>query len=453
MKKIVIVVISVVVIAAIIATVVILVRDKDDENGQPEAACANLDLKSAQNCTNDPNLLTSKLPACCVPYEDYYLARFIDGNSPRVDNSFPPWMNHNLLKCGQKFAHNNWFSLGLAAALGRAANMNNLDIRDVAMFTGVMSTQAEGCEKILASFGAKLTVWFQDVQSNPPTKTPENNDFLQSVNRIRWLHVKLARDIEAKRRQSGYTIDEIVDPATYENTEINDAVWNAFNDDLVNSDIPAEERDPPPMDFINSSIPYFNQHSIALFQYNAFAYPVLIGKVFGVNASDEELWAFNHLNAVIGYTFGLDDKYNLALQPDLESLRTYYAKIFRGYIVPGFFHVHKKTKVTIENIMKATRVNTPAWTLQLYLYRVLTMLVEIPAPNLFSLFTENDKFHDQNLNGNVLPNIAVNETFRRITNENGIADLLKTGEKYYGKNYTTQWGRARFTFLTPVENI
>lgn len=100
----------------------------------------------------------SKLPACCVPYEDYYLARFIDGNSPRVDNSFPPWMNHNLLKCGQKFAHNNWFSLGLAAALGRAANMNNLDIRDVAMFTGVMSTQAEGCEKILASFGAKLTV-------------------------------------------------------------------------------------------------------------------------------------------------------------------------------------------------------------------------------------------------------------------------------------------------------
>lgn len=193
--------------------------------------------------------------------------------------------------------------------------------------------------------------WAQDLQVAPPT-IPWNSDFLQSVNRIRWIHIKLSRDLLSRYRLTGVT--SIVDPATYENITTNDIVWDAFHQDLVDSKIPAESRLAPPIvsEGDPSSIPFFNQQSLAYFQFNAFTYPILMGKTFGIGAvSEDDLWAYNHLSAVIGYTFGLDDKYNVAIQPNMSSLREYYSKIYDGMVIPSLFHINKKTKVTVENIL------------------------------------------------------------------------------------------------------
>lgn len=160
----------------------------------------------------------------------------------------------------------------------------------------------------------------------------------------------MARDIDAKRRKDAYN-PEIVDESTFDNVTINDAVWDAFQKDLIASPIPeVERRLPPHFEERNTSTPYFNQQSLSLFLFNAFAYPILAGGNFGIVGSD--LWAFNHLSAVIGYSLGIDDAYNLALQPNFKELKEYYSKIFKGYIVPGFFHLDKRSKVTLENIMK-----------------------------------------------------------------------------------------------------
>lgn len=204
----------------------------------------------------------------------------------------------------------------------------------------------------LLNFKQLLQTWFDDLQPSTQPVNPEKSDFLQSVNRIRWIHVKVARDIVATQRITGN--NHIVNDSNYEDVKVNDVVWTAFHQDLTASNIPAEQREPiPPILFEgNDSIPFFNQHSLAFFQFNAFAYPIIMGERFGIKATDQDLWAFNHLSAVIGYTFGLDDKFNLALQPEFESLKEYYWKFFNRTILPSLFKINKRTKVTIENILE-----------------------------------------------------------------------------------------------------
>ncbi|OXA40168.1 hypothetical protein Fcan01_25042 [Folsomia candida] len=386
-------------------------------------------LVSQFTCTTNPDLITSKLPACCVAYEDYISGRYVDGNTPRVDISFPTWINYDLMARGQRFARENWFSIGLAVAIGRAAIINDPDVIDAAMFTGHISFTPRGSALNMAGFAAKAMVWYQDVQTSKPLSA-EGNDFLQSVNRIRWIHIMVARDIEAKRRRT--KVADVVEPSSYANITLNERAWQAFGKDLNSSNIPPEQRSPYVLgNEPNMSIPYFNQHSLSYFMLNAFAYPILMGDVFGIDACDEDLWAFNHLAGVIGYTFGLDDKFNAALQEDLFSAKEFFRNVWKGYVVPGFFNISLRAKITIENFMAGTRLHQPSWTLELYLYRILTMLINVPAPNMYNLLTKQDRMNEDNLK----------------------RDLITVGRTYYGENYTTNWARARNTFYTPIKNM
>lgn len=93
-----------------------------------------------------------------MAYEDYISGRYVDGNTPRVDISFPTWINYDLMARGQRFARENWFSIGLAVAIGRAAIINDPDVIDAAMFTGHISFTPRGSALNMAGFAAKAMV-------------------------------------------------------------------------------------------------------------------------------------------------------------------------------------------------------------------------------------------------------------------------------------------------------
>lgn len=52
------------------------------------------------------------------------------------------------------------------------------------------------------------------------------------------------------------------------------------------------------------------------------------------------------------YALGIDDQYNVMLQPDLASAKVYYNKIFDNIIIPGLFSFTKQTRLMMDNVFK-----------------------------------------------------------------------------------------------------
>ncbi|OXA42515.1 hypothetical protein Fcan01_22894 [Folsomia candida] len=115
--------------------------------------------------------------------------------------------------------------------------------------------------------------------------------------------------------------------------------WSSFHKDLVESNIPLSQRRIPPTFGESKDFIPFNQNALALTQFSFVGYPILFPERFGIfRPSEDDLWAFNHFWAILGYVLGLEDKYNIALQPDLKSVREVYLEIFERYTIAAGFH-------------------------------------------------------------------------------------------------------------------
>lgn len=101
------------------------------------------------------------------------------------------------------------------------------------------------------------------------------------------------------------------------------------------------------------TIPLYNQQAMNYVIYNLVAYPIIFKQQMGMGSMcDADLWAFNHLWAVIGYGLGIDDQWNVMLQPDLNTARNYYQQMFDELILPGLFHFDTQTKYMMDNVFK-----------------------------------------------------------------------------------------------------
>lgn len=139
------------------------------------------------------------------------------------------------------------------------------------------------------------------------------------MNRVRGFHLDIAASANAKFARDGF-----ITPADhYESVPLTSVLNGPFFDDLNASDIPANQRIMPPSHWSNMTVSPFNQQITALTQFAFIGYPILFADRLGIAASDEDLWALNHLWAVLGYAIGLDDVYNIALQPDLATTRRF----------------------------------------------------------------------------------------------------------------------------------
>ncbi|OXA41128.1 hypothetical protein Fcan01_23990, partial [Folsomia candida] len=208
--------------------------------------------------------------------------------------SAPDWIDLNLARRGQKFARGNILAISISHSYG-LTTMPHPDLVNVLLFTG-RSSSPESAAKRYYSTTTEI------------------------------LSCKISREgINLNSRDySAYT------PI---------AAWPSFHKDLEESNIPlCQRRIPPTFGESKDFIP-FNQHALALTQFSFVGYPILFPERFGIfRPSEDDLWAFNHFWAILGYTLGLEDKYNIALQPDLKSVREVYLEIFERYTIAAGFH-------------------------------------------------------------------------------------------------------------------
>lgn len=146
---------------------------------------------------------------------------------------------------------------------------------------------------------------------------------------------------------------QFLPPDFYANVTLTSVLNGPFFRDLANSNIPLKQRINPPTNWVNitGKVP-MHQQSLALTQYSFVGYVILFPDRLRITAPDHELWAFNHLWAVIGYALGIDDEFNVALQPDIKTARAVYKRIYEEFNLPALFHMNKVTKVILENTLK-----------------------------------------------------------------------------------------------------
>lgn len=182
--------------------------------------------------------------------------------------------------------------------------------------------------------------WFYFISALTQTKL---NQFLKpsSIQRIREMHLSVAENAKERLSKKLY----LNDPNLYANYTMKTALNGPFHKDLEESNIPAEQREPPNInpapaqkDAEDIKFP-FNQQIQSLMIFAMVGTPVAFPERYGISQDEEELYGYSHLWAVYAYAIGIDDKYNVALQPDLATAKEAYKKIYEDFNIRSMFNI------------------------------------------------------------------------------------------------------------------
>jgi len=152
-----------------------------------------------------------------------------------------------------------------------------------------------------------VNTWYQTMLQ----ESEEDNEILSSLLRVRGLHLAAAQASTKRLAEK----ESLIATALYESTKLDEDMWAAFKMDLENSNIPATSRKWP-LDYTAREGTYLpvRQFQQAMTQYALIGFEVLFPKrLFILGAEEEDLYAYKHLWAVLGYALGMDDQYNIAL--------------------------------------------------------------------------------------------------------------------------------------------
>lgn len=170
--------------------------------------------------------------------------------------------------------------------------------------------------------GMQIYNWYTSEFSTDPKSA-----FQKSIKGVRKMHVNAMNAVNKK-----YTImneSMIPNPFDYKPSE---GFWQAYLADMAVarkkfSDIDATFNGR----FDANRTHFMTQGDFTTVQTGAFA--IIAGqpyKVYIKDADPEDLEAFAHLWAVIGYYLGIDDKYNLAIQPNYDCIQKFAHDVIKA---------------------------------------------------------------------------------------------------------------------------
>jgi hypothetical protein len=330
-----------------------------------------------------PEDSASKIAKCSARFEELVSGRYTPGSSDRPSDLLPPWVNLTLARQGQEFAKKHEELLGGSAIFGLIFVLAFPGINEVLLFTN----QSETAEKAAKRYGStieQVRSWYE----NTLKEGEDDNGALKTLLRVRGLHLAAAKSSKERLAENR----TLIEPSLFESVKLDEEMWNAFKKDLDDSNIPATNR-VWPSTYTGRQGEYVpvSQFQQAVTQFAFVGFPVLFPKRINLlDASDEDLWAFNHLWAVLGYAVGIDDKYNVALQPDLAATRAHYQKIFEQYYLPGMFNLDFHAKILLEAQLNGFRQLQPILTPKTLLLRLLKDIADIPAPNMAKVLSPED---------------------------------------------------------------
>lgn len=250
---------------------------------------------------------------------------------------------------GQRFARENSGHLLLSHIYGLFCVNLFLDSKEVLLFWGGFDTP-DGAARRYTRIANGIFEWYRNTP--PATDFPTFTEVANSIRNVRRMHRNVSAMATARMQEQRQPL--LVNPAVYKSRSINEGLWRAFKLDVAMSPIPIENRRfPIEYELTEEKRRPLNQFIQAMTQFGFVGIPVLFPERVGLtNATSEELFAYNHLWAVLAYCVGIRDEYNISLQPDLYTTRKYFQDIFETFIEPAFFQVDFLTKVLIDPLLE-----------------------------------------------------------------------------------------------------
>jgi len=185
--------------------------------------------------------------------------------------------------------------------------------------------------------------------------------------------------------------------------------------------------------------------------FNLGLYPVLLPSTIGIAACDQDLYAFYHLWATIGFALGIDNKYNPGLQPDLASGRQMLADIFNGYVIPSLFNMDWRTFVFLEGNINAVNQVLPIYTKGVGMAYFLQDFLGIRAPNTWARLSLLDKNTYNVLKVTTIPRLMTDAIYRLALNTAANEALTTQGLLRFGTDFATTPGRANSCYKTNLD--
>ncbi|CAG7786492.1 unnamed protein product, partial [Allacma fusca] len=277
-------------------------------------------------------------PTCSVSVEKLVDGLAIPGTSDR--NLFaPPWMNYTLYRIGQQFAQENLIIISYCHYLAAVISYSDKDVASIFSTTGKSDTREKAILRNLANL-KHTHLWYDwDLLSSDRISAA-------SIHNLRDIHRNVAKGMKERLMQG----QGLIDPGMYDNRTADEGLWSAVETDLLQSTIPFEWRQLPATvtSYKGNSVP-LAQFVMSLAQFSFVGLPFVMPEVLEITkATDEQLLGWNHLWAVLAFALGIEDEFNIALQPSFEAIVKNYRKIFRTYVLQGFFRLSKQSKILME---------------------------------------------------------------------------------------------------------
>jgi hypothetical protein len=310
---------------------------------------------SAQYCTRNEAYgypLDRNLPICTVPLEQLVrdgpsLPGIPKNSAYLIKNQFPEWFNPELAARGQAFAKKNSAAIYYAAFATFLFFIADTDIRRILVDTGKSQSPEDSARRYLTNF-LHMELWFeQDIRYN-------STDIFSSLDNVRFRHD--AALLRSRTREDILSKPLIPEPSAGENpSKVDTRIWKAFQQDLEASRFGTRQRQRQTSRYnpIQGHKLKFNQYVLAATYVLHMGLPVLIPeKIMIFDATEEELMGYLHLWAFFGKAIGVQDEYNLCLQPDLASARAYLRTFIDDHLVPTLFDLSYESKVMFEALFK-----------------------------------------------------------------------------------------------------
>ncbi|OXA43119.1 hypothetical protein Fcan01_22186 [Folsomia candida] len=373
--------------------------------------------------------------------EEFFLdlkgARTIPPAKIDPDRKPPAWLDFNLARRGQQFARNNLPSISISHMFGLASSPYTDGI-DILLLSGNFSTPASATKRYTSTI-TEIITWYTD----PFWESGSDGnitDIYKSLNRVRALHSALAC-AASKKISRGEILSDASEFSDYAPT----AAWAAAKKDLNNSNIPPSQRGiAPSNEKIFNAVP-FNQQILALIQFAFIGFPILFPERLGISCPNEDdLSAFNHLWAILGYLVGIEDKYNIALRPNLKSAREVYRGIFERYAIPSLFHAEKDAifvaDVTFQGLQGITSISP-----NILMYWTLKDILQIQATNTYKALTFTEKIISA-AKDHVMFDVLKNPISRKLSTFFLLNTLLVVGKENFGPQYAKRFDSIKKSF-------
>ncbi|OXA46335.1 hypothetical protein Fcan01_18576 [Folsomia candida] len=347
--------------------------------------CLKPDPISASVAETPAEKLAPDTPKCSLESPELVMGRLVNGTADRDADLLPSWVDLKLAARGQKWALDNIPLISGSHIFGLMFVLAFPDNNAVLLFTNQSDT-ANLAMKRYASTIEQVNTWY----NGSLKESTDDNDILSSLLRVRGLHTAAMK--AGNERMHGENPRPLINKELYERVQLDEGMWKAFETDLKNSDVTEKFRKVPEK-YTGRDGKYYavSQFQQAMTQFAFVGFPVLFPeRLFLLDAKDEDLVAYNHLWAVLGHALGIEDEYNIALQPDLKTTKEYYQHIYENWYLPQFFNLDFHTKVLMEAQLQGFEKIDDILTPRTLLLRILRDIVKIPVPNMTRELTPKD---------------------------------------------------------------